>query len=116
MSLTTYVHCKMSAAQVQAVIDKLKVRHPDYYSHDFLIYDAAPIKDRRKEVPQSFGFESDSYFFVALNNKKRAGPDYDKAIEIICNELGEENCLALFENESVYQYSTSVGQDPEAGK
>jgi hypothetical protein len=116
MSLTINIHCKKSAAQVQAAIDGLKARHPDYYSHDFLIWDAAPVAGRHKEVPQSFGFESESCVVVALNNKKRAGPDYKKAIEIICKELGEKNCLVLFQNESVYQYSASVGQDPEAGK
>lgn len=114
MSLTIDIHCKQSAAQVQAVIDKLKIRHPDYYSHDFLIWDAASVTGRHKEVPQSFGFESESRLVVALNNKKRAGPDYDEAVEIICKELGEENCLALFENESVYQYSASAGQDSDA--
>jgi hypothetical protein len=115
MSLNIYIHCKKSATQVQAVVDKLKIRHPDYYSHDFLIYDAAPIAGRRKEVPQSFGFESESYFFVGLNNSNGAGPDYRNAIEIICKELGEKNCLALFENESVYRYSESVGPDHDAG-
>jgi len=99
---------------VQAVIDKVRAKHPDYYSHDFLIWDAAPVIGRHKEVPQSFGFESESRFVVALNNKKRAGPDIDKTVEILCKELGEENCLVLFENESVYQYSECVGQDSDA--
>jgi len=114
MSLSINIHCKQSAAHVQAVIDKAKANHPDYYAHDFLVYDATPITGRHKEVPLSFGFESESTFFVTLNNKKRAGPDFDKAVEILCKELGEENCLALFENESVYQYSESVGQDSDA--